>query len=86
MDIIASAGFLFCKLIIAIGLGALAPGVCFGGDTTAIGLNALLVLVLAVVAASALGYRAAGSSSVVLIIVSLSVLAAGSAAIVHYFD
>jgi hypothetical protein len=86
MDIIASVGLLFCRLLVATGLGALAPSVCFGGDTSGIGLDALILLLLSIVVGSAVGYRAAGSSSVVLIIVALSVLAAGSAAIVHYVD
>jgi len=86
MDIIAACGLIFCRLLVATGFRLLAPSVCFGGDTTAIGLDAIVVLVLAIVVGSALGYRAAGSSSVVMIIVSMSVLAAGSAAIVHYVD
>jgi hypothetical protein len=86
MDIIAACGLLLCRLLVATGLRALAPSACFGGDTTALGLDAVVVLVLAIIIASAVGYRAAGSSSVVLIIVSLSVLAAGSAAIVHFVN
>jgi hypothetical protein len=84
MDLIAAFGLLFCRIIVATGFRALAPSACFGGDTSTIGWEALVVLVLAIVGGSAVGYRAAGSSSVVMIVVALSVLAAGSAAIVHY--
>ena len=86
MDIVAAFGLLFCRILVATGFRALAPSVCFGGDTTMIGLEAGVVLVLAIIGGSALGYRAAGSSSVVMIVAALSVLAAGSAAIVHYVD
>lgn len=84
MDILAACGLLFCRLIVAVGFRVLAPRACFGGDASAFGLEGLVLLMLVVLGASAVGYRAAGSSSVVMIIVSLSVLAAGSAAIVHY--
>ncbi|HEY1504506.1 MAG TPA: hypothetical protein VGF92_09410 [Stellaceae bacterium] len=84
MDIIAMCGLLLCRLLVSTGLGSIAPAVCFGGDTSAIGLETLVLLVLAIVAACGFGYRAAGNSSIVMIIVAMSVLAAGSAAIVHY--
>lgn len=86
MDIIAASGLLFCRILVGIGLRSFAPSACFGGDTTALGLNALVVLILAIVAGSALGYRTQGGSSVVLVIVSMSVLAVGSAAIIHFVD
>jgi hypothetical protein len=86
MDIIAACGLLFCRLLVGTGLQALAPSVCFGGDTTAVGLDAIVVLLLAIIAGCALGARMAGSSSVALVVGSLSVLAAGSAAIVHFID
>jgi hypothetical protein len=86
MDLIAAFGLLFCRLLVATGFRAIAPSVCFGGDTSTLGLEALAFVVVAIVMGSAWGYRAAGSSSVVMIVVALSVLAAGSAAIVHYVD
>ena len=86
MDLIAALGLLFCRILVATGFRLLAPSVCFGGDTSMLGLEALVVVVLLIVGGSALGYRAAGSSSVVMIVVAMSVLAAGSAAIVHYVD
>ena len=86
MDVIAAGGLLFCRILVATGFRLLAPTVCFGGDTTMIGFEALVLLVLAIIVGSALGYRASGSSSVIMIVVALSVLAAGSAAIVHYVD
>ena len=86
MDLIAACGLLFCRILVATGFRLLAPTVCFGGDTSMIGFEALVILVLAIIVGSALGYRAAGSSSVIMIVVALSVLAAGSAAIVHYVD
>lgn len=86
MDIIAAFGLLFCRLLVGTGLQALAPSVCFGGDTTAVGLEAFVVLFLAIIAGCALGTRVAGSSSVVLVVASMSVLAVGSAAIVHFID
>jgi len=87
MDVIAACGLLFCRILVATGFRLLAPTVCFGGDTSMIGFEALIILVLAIIGGSALGYRAANnSSSVVMIVVALSVLAAGSAAIVHYVD
>ena len=86
MDLIAALGLIFCHIMVATGFRSLAPSVCFGGDTSMLGLEALIVVVMLIVAGSALGYRAAGSSSVVMIVVAMSVLAAGSAAIVHYVD
>jgi hypothetical protein len=79
-------GLLFCKLLMLAGLGSLAPGTCFGGDTSALGLDATLLLLVGIVLAFPLTSRLADRSSVVLIIAAASVLAAGSAAIVHYFD
>jgi hypothetical protein len=84
MDILAACGLLFCRLIVALGFRAVAPSACFGGDASAFGLQGVVLIALVVVGASAVGYRAAGNSSIVMIIVSLSVLAAGSAAVVHY--
>jgi hypothetical protein len=81
-----AAGLLFCRLLVATGFVSLAPSACFGGDTSAIGLDAIFLLVLTITLAAALGNRAVGSSSVVMIFVALSVLAVGSAAIVHLFN
>ena len=78
-------GLLFCKLLVLTGLGSLAPGTCFGGDTSELGFDAIFLLLVAIIAALPLAPRAAGGSSVVLVIVAMTVLAAGSAAIVHYF-
>jgi hypothetical protein len=86
MDIFAACGLLFCRFIVTIGVRSLAPSVCFGGDTTALGLDAIVILLLAIIAGCALGYRSGGGSSVVLVVVSMSVLAVGSAAVVHFVD
>lgn len=87
MDIIAACGLLLCRLLVGTGLRFLAPSVCFGGDTTALGLNVIVILLLAIIGGTAIGYRSAGnSSSVVLVIVSVGVLAVGSAAVVHFVD
>ena len=79
-------GLLFCKLIILAGLRSLAPGTCFGGDVSTLGLDALLLFLLAIIVALPLATRAKESSSIITIIVAMSVLAAGSAAIVHFYD
>jgi len=79
-------GLILCRVLVEAGLGSLAPGACFGGDTSTLGLDALLLLSVGIVAALPLASRAKESSSVITIVLAMSVLAAGSAAIVHYFD
>ena len=44
MDLIAAFGLLFCRIMVATGFRALAPSACFGGDTSTIGWEALIVL------------------------------------------
>jgi hypothetical protein len=79
-------GLLFCKLLVLTGLGSLAPGTCFGGDTSGLGLDAMFLLFIGIIAAFPVASRVkAANSSVVLVIAAMTVVAAGSAAIVHYF-
>lgn len=79
-------GLILCRVLVVSGLGSLAPGTCFGGDASALGLDALFLLLVGTIAALPLASRAKGSSSIILVVVAMSVLAAGSAAIVRYID
>lgn len=79
-------GLILCRVLVVTGLGSLAPGTCFGGDPSALGWDALLLLAVGTIVAFLLASRAAWSSSVILVVVAMSVLAAGSAAVVHYLD
>lgn len=79
-------GLLLCRLLVLAGLASLAPGTCFGGDVSTLGLDGMLLLLVAIIAALPLASRVSGSSSIILVIVAMSVLAAGSAAIVNYFN
>lgn len=80
------AGLFLCRLLMEVGLSSFAPGVCFGGDTSAVGLNAIVVAMLGAAVGLTVGFRSGAGSSTALIIVVLSVLGVGSAAIVHFID
>ena len=82
-DIIAVSGLLFCQLLGGAGLRQFAPSVCFGGDTSSIGLYGIILAVLTLTVASTIGYRATHSAGVVLVVVAMSIMAVLSAALVQ---
>jgi hypothetical protein len=79
-------GLILCRVLVVTGLRSLAPGACFGGDASSLGLDALLLLLIGTIAVLPLASRAKESSSVITVVGAMSVLAAGSAAIVRYFE
>jgi hypothetical protein len=83
LDVLAWFGVLLCRLFRVSGLEGFAPGVCFGGDTSTFGLFSIALCIFAIVLISGLGYRATQSSAVVIIILALTFLAVGSAAVVQ---
>lgn len=82
--IVAGFGVLLCRLLMAIGLNAFVPAVCFGGDTTVVGYYAIVVALVGIVVVSEIGYRVTQNSAVIMVVLALSVVAAGSAAILQY--
>jgi hypothetical protein len=84
--ILAGFGMLLCRLLMGIGLDSFIPTVCFGGDTTVLGYYAIIAAAVGVVAVCEVGYRITQSSAVIMVVLALSVVAAGSAAIIQYAE
>jgi hypothetical protein len=84
--IAAWLGLLLCRLFVNLSMRTFAPAVCFGGDTTTVGFYALTLVAAAAALLCSFSYRVSQDSTVIMIILALTFIAAGSAALIEFID
>jgi hypothetical protein len=84
LAIAAWIGLLFCRLLVGMNMRGLAPGVCFGGDTTTVGYTTLFFTVAVGVLISGFGYHLLTDSSMIMMVLALTLVAVGSASIINF--